>query len=283
MDNHNLETKIAVINDVTGFGKCGAMVSVPVISAAGIQCCVLPTSIFSNHTAYTSYFMDDYTEHMQAYMDEWEKLGLTFDGILTGFYGSEHQIDIVTDFIKRFASKETKVIVDPIMGDNGKPYATYNEKMCRKMSELVRYAHITTPNVTEACILTGTGYKKEWTEEELYDMCMSIHKNGPEKIVITGIEAGDDIGNYIFEDGHGRLCVNKRTGRQRCGTGDIFSSIIAARAVGGCDFAASVQEAADFIGTCIKESDRIGMPVTDGVCFERFLYQLTAGEKQNGF
>lgn len=278
MENHNLEKKIAVINDVTGFGKCGAMVAMPIISAVGFQCCVVPTSIFSNHTAYESFFMEDCTEQMEKYLEEWKKLDLRFEGILTGFYGSTKQIDIVCRFIQEFHFPEGKVIVDPIMGDNGVRYATYTQQMCEKMSQLVKLADIITPNLTEACILTGVSYHEKWDEGELQELCGKLNRLGPDKIVITGVDRENEIGNYIYENGMGKMILRPKTGVQRCGTGDIFSAIVASKIVKGSTFEEAVRIAAEFIGVCIAESDRIGMPVEDGVCFERFLGRLCNDE-----
>lgn len=280
MENHNLERKIAVINDVTGFGKCGAMVSMPIISAIGMQCCVVPTAVFSNHTAYKSFFMEDYTDRMERYFDEWRKLGLRFDGILTGFYGSGVQIDIVCRFIEEFSVAHTKVIVDPIMGDNGVRYATYTDHMCEKMAQLVARADIITPNLTEACILTGVKYREKWEEEALLEMCRKLYAMGPKQIVVTGIDLGNRIGNYVYEQGEGKMLVRRKTGKQRCGTGDIFSAIAAAEVVDGKSFEEAVITAAEFIGVCIEASDKLGMPIEDGVCFERFLGRLCHREKE---
>ena len=164
---HNRQKKIAVINDFCGFGRCSITASLPIISAMKIQCCPLPTSIFSNHTGFNSFFYTDYTESMPQYIDEWEKLSLSFNGILTGFLGSAEQIDIVKDFFKRFKKDDTVTVIDPVMGDYGKLYPTYTRKLADSMSSLVPFADILTPNLTEACILTGTEYKKNMGKTEL--------------------------------------------------------------------------------------------------------------------
>lgn len=137
--NHNQQKKIALINDFTGFGRCSIAVQLPVISMMKVQCCAVPTAIFSDHTAYDSFYCTDYTAEMEPYIEEWKKLGLKFQGICTGFLGSEEQIRIVGEFIHTFKEKDTTVVVDPVMGDGGKRYATYTEEMCRKMSEVVQY------------------------------------------------------------------------------------------------------------------------------------------------
>ena len=140
--SHNHQKKIAVINDLSGFGRCSIAVSMPVISHMGIQVCPLPTSIFSNHTGFPEYFFDDYTEKMPSYIENWKKLGLRFRGITSGFLGSQRQIEIVRQFIEDFKDPDTKVLIDPVMGDNGKPYATYTKEMCQEMKQLAKYAEI---------------------------------------------------------------------------------------------------------------------------------------------
>ncbi len=120
--DHNHQKKIAVINDFSGFGRCSIAVALPIISAMRIQCCPLPTAIFSDHTGFDSFYMTDFTEHMEPYADEWAKLDLHFNGIATGFLGSVRQIDIVEHFLRRFDRDDTTVLVDPVMGDYGALY-----------------------------------------------------------------------------------------------------------------------------------------------------------------
>lgn len=272
---HNRQKKIAVINDFCGFGRCSLAVSLPIISAKKIQCCPLPTSIFSNHTGFDSFFYTDYTDNMTAYMDEWEKLDLEFDGILTGFLGSAGQIDIVKDFLKRFKRADNTTVIDPVMGDNGKLYPTYSNELASRMSSLLPFADIITPNLTEASILTGTEYKKDVSREELTKLCELLSEMGPEKIIISGIERGEDLENFIFEKGKEPISVFvHKVGICRSGTGDVFSSIIAANAVNGLDLVSSVRDASDFIAKVLRKTTELGIPKTDGICFEEFLKEL---------
>lgn len=274
--SHNNQKKIALINDFTGFGKCSITVSLPIISALKLQCCPVPTSIFSNHTAYPEYFFDDYTDKMQSYIDNWKKLDLQFEGISTGFLGDVRQIEIVERFIRDFKTNQTVVIVDPVMGDYGVRYATYTEELCNKMKELVQYADIITPNLTEACILAQQDYDQvchggtdvSMIAEKLLDM-------GPSKVVITGIDKGAYISNYILErDRKGKMIDCLKVGIERSGTGDIFSAIISADAVNGIEFCDSVKKAVTFIQECLIISEERDIPREDGVCFEDILNKL---------
>lgn len=276
--SHNNQKKIALINDFTGFGRCSIAVELPIISTLKVQCCPLPTSIFSNHTGFDSYFFDDYTDRMERYVEEWKKLDLSFNGICSGFLGSARQISIVKDFIKEFKTDDTIVVVDPVMGDYGKIYSTYTDEMCGLMKELVAGADIITPNITESCILTDTPYTDMLYEKDIVELAEKLSMMGPEKVVITGIVQGTFISNYCYERKKerkkGYFVKALKIGAQRSGTGDIFTSIIAADAVNGVDFHKSVKKASSFIKKCIMKSIELDIPLTDGVCFEELLYSL---------
>lgn len=269
------QKKLAVINDLSGFGRCSIAVELPIISAMKIQCCFVPTTIFSNHTGFASFFLEDFTDKMRPYMNEWRKLELHFQGICTGFLGSPKQIAIVSDFLRDFKEKDTVVVVDPVMGDYGKMYPTYSMETCLKMRELIPLADIITPNLTEACILAGIPYEEKWSRKKLLWLAQHLSAMGPEKVVITGIIQGEFIANYCYEKGK-EPCMFRtvKAGTQRSGTGDIFASIVAADAVNGVPFEQSVKKAGRFIKKCIVKSIEMGIPLTDGVCFEEFLHNL---------
>ena len=273
--SHNHQKKIAVINDFCGFGRCSIAASLPIISAMKIQCCPLPTSIFSNHTGFESFYYTDYTEHMNAYMDEWKKLDLQFEGILTGFLGSPEQIGIVKRFLELFKTENNITVIDPVMGDYGKLYPTYSPNLAEQMNSLVPYADILTPNLTEACILTGTEYHPDMKENELFALCSKLADMGPKKIVISGLERGDSLENFVFEKGKdAEVIMEHKVGPFRSGTGDVFSSIIAADAVKGKEFGDSIRHASSFIAKVLRRTVELDLPKTDGICFEEFLTEI---------
>ncbi len=272
---HNHQKKIAVINDFCGFGRCSIAVSLPIISAMKIQCCPVPTSVFSNHTGFDSFYYTDYTQYMDAYIDEWVKLGLHFNGILTGFLGSPEQIRIVKRFMELFKKDNNITVIDPVMGDYGALYPTYSSLLAEQMCALVPYADILTPNLTEACILTGSEYRSDMQGEELLELCEKLSKMGPKKIIISGLERGDDLENFIFEAGKQPEIIREhKVGPCRSGTGDVFSSIIAADAVNGVGFVDSVRHASAFIAKVLRRTVELDLPKTDGICFEEFLQEI---------
>lgn len=273
--SHNRQKKIAVINDFCGFGRCSLSVALPIISALKLQCCPLPTAVFSDHTGFDSFSCTDFTEHMNAYMDEWVKLDLRFHGILTGFLGSPEQISIVRRFFSLFQTSDTITVIDPVMGDYGKLYPTYSVQLSQQMRSLVPYADILTPNLTEACILSETEYRPNPSEEDLIGICEKISRMGPKKIVISGLEHGEDLENFVYEEGLSPVSIlSRKVGPCRSGTGDVFSAVIAADSVNGVGFTDSVHHAAEFIETVLRRTVELDLPKTDGICFEEFLTEI---------
>lgn len=271
------QKKIALINDVTGYGRCSVAVELPIISALKIQVCVLPTAILSVHTGFPTYYIDDYTDRMNPYMENWKENNLTFDGISTGFLGSVQQIELVLDFLRTFKKEGTTVIVDPVMGDYGKLYSSYTEELCRGMRHLLPYADVITPNLTEACRLLQIPYPEDGrtTLAELRDMAGALSGLGPGKLVITGIHCGEDIGNYIYERGaEPQLLKTKKIGSDRSGTGDVFAGIVSGIVVQGRPLIEAVRTAADFITKTMIYTEELDLPHNCGLAFEEFLTEL---------
>ncbi len=269
------QKKIMMINDLSGYGRCSLTVAIPILAALKVQCCPVPTSIFSNHTGFSTWFFDDYTEKIPSYLAKWEELNLSFDGIAVGFLGSARQIEITKEAILRFKGPDTKVLLDPIMGDDGRAYATYTPEMCSRMGQLVGLADTITPNVTESCILTGRPYRRQgWKRKELEEMARELRSMGPERVVITGIREGGFITNAVLDGDVISFVKAKSAGDERPGTGDVFSSILAGDLVAGVPFAASVKKAALFVRDCIRCSDELEIPRENGVCFEELLGKL---------
>ena len=270
--------RLAMINDIAGFGRCSTTVSLPVISVMKVQVCPVPTSVLSNHLGFPLCHFDDYTSHMRDYIKVWNELGLTFDGLYCGFLGNEEQIDIVREFVEMF--RPPLFLLDPVMGDHGRAYSSITETHVQKMKELLPLADIITPNITEACLLTGTPWKDgECTMQELSGLCeklasLCLKDSVGASIVITGIRQGDSLVNFLWDNGVYTTVSTPIAGASRPGTGDIFASILAADAVRGETLLTSVQKAANFVGLCIAGSEKAGTPVQEGVVFEKYLAAL---------
>lgn len=298
--------KIAVIQDLSGLGKCSLTAAIPVISVMGVQAVPLPTAVLSNQTGYSSYYCDDYTDRMGQIMDQWEKREFHPDGIYTGFLAGEKQADQILQFYDRFCGNETLVLVDPVMGDNGKAYGIYTEGLRERLVELAGRAQVITPNLTEALLLLYGGEKMEQQYQKLLSLPGKGHLEEIKRIgmtlmerfslqaaVITGIEYEEDktsieegfsikeksgnsvlMGNLVVEKKEASWYFAPKRGGSYSGTGDLFASVLSAGLVQGLSMKSCVEMAVNFLGNSIQDALSEGTDRNDGVCFEKYLWML---------
>lgn len=268
--------KIAVINDISGFGKCSLTVSLPIISALGLECNPLPTAILSNQTGFNSYHCVDFTENMTSFIDVWKQQNVKFDAILTGYLASEKQVDIILDFIDHFG-ENSLVFVDPVMADDGVLYDTYDEKLCNKVKMLTKKANIITPNLTELCILCDADYN-EISKEENYDkidgLAYSLLSDTTKTVIVTGIKRKGKITNMFVQKDQIGTINQKLLKGSFSGTGDIFSSIVCGGIVKGMTVFDAVKLATNFIYCSIKNTPTDLSYEPDGVNFQKHLEML---------
>lgn len=272
------QKKLALINDITGFGRCSVTVELPIISALKIQVCPLPTAILSVHTGFQNYFMDDYTARMDDYINSWQINNLDFDAIATGFLGSAAQIEIVSEFINKFPAQ---ILIDPVMGDHGRIYASYTSEMCIKMRDLLKFADLVTPNLTEACQLLNIPYPDGGvvSDSALAMMAANIAaKTRGRRVVITGVtldwDSDNNITNFIYDEGKVDIITSKRIGGDRSGAGDAFFAVVAASIMNGETLTDATKKAAGFVEKCIIHAEKLNLPWNHGLPFEEFLTTL---------
>ena len=278
--------RLAIINSFAGFGRISITAALPIVSVMQVQACPLPTSVLSSHLAYSPCHRVDLSDHMEEYLNAWNGIDLRFDGLYLGYVSNPAQLDILQNLLTSHFEKNTenpleilkpdaKIIIDPVMGDHGKAYSTVTSKQIEKMRHLIRYTHILTPNLTEACMLTGVSYDSDTlSEAKLLDICHKLDPMDQKQMVITGIRDGDDFVNYIWDKGCANHLHIKSAGASRPGTGDIFASILSANTLKGKDFKSSVIQACDFISACIHDSEYANTPIKEGVLFEQNLSRL---------
>lgn len=279
--------KVAVINDLSGLGKCSLTAAIPVLSVMGVQACPLPTAVLSNQTGYESYFYDDYTDRIDAYTEEWKKRSLTIDGIYTGFLGSELQAEKILKFIDAFWRPETLLLVDPVMGDEGQTYDIYTENFGKQMKKLVKRADVITPNLTELCILTDTDYTTLTAKKTSPDYLNIIAETGKclldtgiGTVIVTGIiyqspsDTTEKCYNLVMDQEQITSFSSDIHGGSYSGTGDLLASVVCAGMVRGDTATDSVRRAVSFLETALIETAREQIPRNDGINFEPYLKLL---------
>ena len=279
--------KIAVINDLSGFGRCSLTAAISVIASMGVQPCPLPTAILSGQTGYPSYFYDDYTDKMDEFRREWKKMGVSFDGIYTGFMSDGRQIEKVFDFLDTFYRKKTFLLPDPIMADDGRRFGMCPPEFLGMMKELTARADIITPNLTELCLLTDTDFRmiELMTDEKhlltiVEQMARNVMDRGTKAVVVTGIRFTDSsdgvqkMGNLAVTRKEKFLSAFPFVGESYSGTGDLFASVIAGGRARGDKLEKSMETAGRLIGLALEDSVRGKVPRNDGVDYEQYLWML---------
>lgn len=276
----NKPVRVAAVHDISGFGRCSLTVVLPVLAAMGAECCPLPTAFLSAHTAFPksdrAVFLD-MTDQMARTGRHWEELGVEFDAIYSGFLGSEAQIGLLGEFIREFRGARTLVMVDPVMGDWGRPYRTYTPDLCRRMGELAEHADVITPNLTEAAILLSEEYDPAPGEAKTRAWLERLSRKGTRSVVLTGVQ---------FREGQiGAGCFDRETGEVSfpsarlepgsfSGTGDLFASVMLGGLLRGERLHAAAARAVDFVQRCAAYTAARGGDLREGVMFEGLLREL---------
>ncbi len=268
--------RVVAVHDVSGYGKCALTVAMPVLSACGVEVCPLPTALLSTNTLFDGFTFFDFTPHMETYIAHWKKLGLKFDCVYSGFLGSEEQINYVARLIREFDSGIA--VIDPVMGDNGIVIKTYTPEMCRSMIDLVAIADCATPNITEACLLTGREYAgAELSSEESRAICEDIIALGTKTVVLTGVQRGKKLYNCgIDQKGYFECEIDLLPYHQH-GTGDVFTSVMVGGLMRGFDLRQSVDSAARFVYDAMEYGYDIEDIFDRGVAFEPLAWKLGSG------
>ena len=279
--------KVAVINDLSGLGRCSLTAAISVLSAMGIQTCPLPTAILSSQTEYPSYYCYDFTDKMDYFRQEWKKLGTCFSGIYTGYIASVPQIEEIFHFLDTFQTPDTFLLVDPVMGDDGMTYDMYTSEFLSAMKELTTRADVITPNITEFCLLTDMDYNTLQNSSLSLHQLISCLKDAShtltaeraKKILITGIRFTTDdgipkIGNLLLDGSSHFLSAFPCCAGSYSGTGDLFASCITGGLARGTSLTEMIQIAGSFLEKALADSVKEQVPVNEGVNFEKYLYLL---------
>ncbi|MDR1404789.1 MAG: pyridoxamine kinase [Candidatus Methanoplasma sp.] len=283
-----VQKRVLAIHDISCFGKCSLTVALPVISASGAECTVMPTAVLSTHTGgFTGYTYRDLTEDLLSIADHWKTLGIEFDSIYTGFLGSFEQIDIVSEIIDSLGSENTLTIVDPVMADGGNLYPIFGKDFPKGMRKLCEKADVILPNITEATLLLEEEYiRGPYTREYTEGLLKRLGSIGSKNVILTGVHCDDvhlGAASYNTETGSVSYSFHDMIPGYYHGTGDIFGSAVVASLMNGIDLTKANDIAVDFTAGSILRTKNAGTDVRFGVDFEsglaKFINQIKEGRK----
>lgn len=289
MRKNNPVKKVAAIHDLSGFGRSSLTAIIPVLSVMGIQVCPIPTAVLSTHTGgFKGFSLVDLTDSMDAYIEHWKMIDLSFDCVYSGFLASTKQIGLVSKAIDIFGNEENFIVVDPVMGDDGELYQTMDKEMVDAMRQLIKKADIITPNFTEAAYLLDKEYTLDISEDEIKDWLKDLADLGPEIVILTSVP------NSAKSKKTSVIAYNKVDDifwKVSCtyipahypGTGDAFTSVIIGSLLQGDSLPIALERGVQFITTGIKASFGFDYPKREGILLERVLDTLDAPVITNSY
>ncbi len=274
--------RVAAIHDLSGVGRCSLSVIFPTLSVMGIQVCAVPTALLSTHTnGFGDVVLKDMTDYIPEALRHYISAEIGFDCVYSGFLASQEQVSHCLEFMDSF--KNALRVVDPVMGDGGKRYRTYDDALCRRMGELVAAADIITPNLTEASILLDMPYPNApLTVGEIKKTLVKLSAKGPKTVVITSVVTADgEICNVGYDSEHNAFwrVPYEAIPKSYPGTGDIFASILTGGILLGDSLPIAMTRATAFCEYAIKTTFGYGAPAREGVMLEKCLPMLA--EKQS--
>ena len=261
------------LHDLSSFGRCALTVICPTLSAMGVQVCPVPTALLSTHTGgFEGFCFTDTTAFMENALDHFCSLGLSFDAVYSGFLGSGEQIKTVKAYFDTYP--DAVKLVDPVLGDDGRLYATVTDELVRGMRSLCKQADLITPNLTEAAFLLGESPRETLSEGEKTDWLARLSEK-KRSVVITGLpEHG--ITNLVYDHTTGETFSVSSPLAGECypGTGDLFASVLLGALLNGKTLYDSVVKASSFTEQCIRETHASPADRRNGVNLETCLSSL---------
>lgn len=282
----NRSPRVAAIHDLSGFGRCSLSVIIPILAAMGVQPCPVPTAVLSTHTGgFGDPALQDLSDFVTPCMEHWKKLSIDFDCIYSGFLANEKQAAQVAGFIEAWPN--ALAVVDPVMGDDGRPYRTCTPELIKRMTGLVKKADLITPNMTETCILLGEEYQKaSLGRDKARSMLVRLSERGPEAVVITGAVV---VPGKISNLGYDRK--NNAFWRVDCdfvpasypGTGDIFASVLVGGLLTGDSLPIAIARASKFVEIAVRTAYGYNSERREGVMVEKSLPWLIERNTITGY
>jgi pyridoxine kinase len=271
--------RVAAVHDISGFGKSSLTVVIPILSTMGIQVCPLPTAVLSAISEFPETRMNDLTGFMDKVVRHWQELGLKFDAVYSGFLGSPRQVSMVQELISRNTAEQCLIVIDPVMGDNGKLYPVFSTEIILSMQELVRSAQVITPNLTEAAFLLDEKTEQRLSRDCVIDWLHRLADMGPQTVIVTSVPDYDDKSKtctFAYDkkaNEYWKMSCSYLPGNFP-GTGDTFTSIITGCLMQGLPLSAAIEKAVSFVYSAIEFSLDYVSDRRQGIYLEPLLPEL---------
>lgn len=243
------------VQDLSCLGKCSLTVALPVLSAMGCACSVLPTAVLSAHTAFPDPYIRSLTEDILPICRHMAGTGMKFDAVSVGYLADPVQAAAVETVLEHL---DAFTVIDPAMGDHGKLYSGIGSAHVDAMKQLCEKGDILLPNVTEAALLTGTAYRETGDRDYYRELLKGMLAIGKDAAIITGVSltpGKTGFLGYSRETGEFSYQAD-RIATQLHGTGDLFTAVLTGAYVRGRTLPDAAALAARFVERTIAATGK---------------------------
>ncbi|VEE22403.1 pyridoxine kinase family protein [Streptococcus equinus] len=277
-----LTKSVIVANDIVGLGKVALSSALPVLSSCQIEVIPMPTVLLSSHTGgFSDIHISDLTQAIEDFVKQWNNLDFPCQGIITGYFKTQKQLEVLAEYA---LTHQLPRFVDPIMADNGRLYAGYQEIFVEKMKQFCKDADVITPNLTEACLLTDLPYLSEnYSKTDIEQLCQALVKYNNKHIILTGISFEDDkigLAHFNCESGNITYHFSKAYPYHFFGTGDLITAILGAGYFHDLSLDDVAEVALDFIDKALERTLALNRDLRFGLSYEPFLPELALNIKR---
>lgn len=250
-----------LLGDITGRSRVAVRMMTSVLEARDVEVLALPTALISNTLNLGKHSAMDTTPYLLSSLKTWEEIGLAWDAVHIGYITGTAQADALAPIADAQREKGRLVVLDPILGDNGKRYNSVSDDQMEGMRLLMAHADLITPNLTEAALLSGVAYEEALTGDKNQAMLSALSGDGARSVLITsarGANGGHAMVGYDAETQTAFEIPYQPLPVSRGGTGDLFSAVLLALLL----VRMSLGDAAQFAGYAVegelrKEHSRI--------------------------
>ena len=257
---------ILLMNDFVSTGKLSGNMMDSVLSYMGHKVYFLPTALISNNFSKGSVALSSTSNYLSESLGVYEKLGIDFDIIFIGYVEDSEQAELIKTYIKKI-DKKPLVVLDPIMGDNGKLYKGLGQEKINIYKSLLEISDIIIPNLTEAKFLGLRDYEKL--------------KGDSKKYLISGLEDENGYYNLAIDKEINKIYTNRVDGQFK-GTGDLLDALFLSFYLERKDMALASKKASQTISEILKKA-KLDEEMDGFIIIEKYLTMIKGASHASWF
>ena len=215
---------VLLLGDITGRSRVALRMLSVVLEGCGHEVLMLPTALISNTLNLGMHEALDTTDYLLRTLKTWHTLGIRYDLAYVGYITGMEQANALCGVMDDLRRQGVRVVLDPILGDNGRKYNSVTQQQADGFKLLMQHADVLTPNLTEAGLLLGEDAEDLDAAALAFGLAQDVRS-----VLITSAQnaAGKDaVVGYDAQKQTGIEVCFERVPGHCWGTGDLFTGLM---------------------------------------------------------